>query len=88
MARYTKKNKEVSKIPPIPTLPSGRQCEALGLPYPVDVEYTDSDGKFEGWPYYINIVWACYRRRYRYQSRQDYEADLEVLIQLSAKNKK
>lgn len=88
MARYTKKNKEIIKSAPIPTLPSGHLCEALDSSYPVHVEYTDSDSKFKDRPYYINIVWACYSRKYRYQSKQDYETDLSILLALSAKNKK
>lgn len=85
MARYTKKNKEPIKL--IPKLPSGRQCEVLDCNYPIELTHTDSDTKFTDWPYYINIIWACYSRKYRYQSKQEYQKDLQVLIALSNKNK-
>lgn len=70
-------------------LPSGRACEAIatGNQYPLQLLIGSVIDEPE-WPYKIEIAWACFSRKYRYRTREAYDADLEVLKRFCDTNTK
>lgn len=81
--------KRTPKQTPVPEticLPSGYICEPLNDGKLIkDLTVSKDEAEY---PYKISIEWGCFHRHYRYNTRQAYMKDLEVLLGLTKLNEK